>query len=498
MNEIAQLESGSSVESGFAGLGLSGELVGAVEGEGYSVPTPIQAKAIPAILEGRDVLGCAQTGTGKTAAFALPILQRLAKHAAEGRRVLRALILSPTRELAAQIGQSFRDYGKNYRIRSGVVFGGVGERPQIEALRGGADLVIATPGRLIDLIERGHADLSKVEVLVLDEADQLLDMGFIPAIRRIVARLPKARQNLLFSATMPAEIRQLAGEILRQPVSIAVTPVSATADRIEQSVYHVEKAAKPGLLAHVIKTEGITRGLVFVRTKHGADRVARKLAACGIAAQAIHGNKSQGQRERAIKAFKSQSPPVLVATDIAARGLDIDEVSHVVNYDLPNVPETYVHRIGRTARAGASGVAISFCDREERVFLRDIERLTRQKIEVREDQPAGAQEERPVRREPERPQAQHQPRREGTRQQPGRPAPQRRDGRRPGGGSHGTQHSQPQNGQARGNQEQRRGGHFRSDQPMAAPDAMPEHGYRRPVGKKRPHRKGQRRFVGAR
>jgi ATP-dependent RNA helicase RhlE len=379
----------------FADLRLAEPILRALTAEGYSVPTPIQAKAIPPVLEGRDVLGCAQTGTGKTAAFALPILQRLMTAAAAApaptgdarRRTIRALVLSPTRELAVQIDESFRTYGKNLKLKHAVIFGGVGQGPQVDALRGGLDVLVATPGRLEDLMQQGYVHLGGVEVLVLDEADRMLDMGFIPAIRRIVAKLPPRRQNLMFSATMPSDIRELAHSILRNPVTVEVAPVASTADKVEQSVYFVEKRNKPVLLAHLIETAPIARGLVFTRTKHGADRVVRHLHRVGIGAEAIHGNKSQNARQRALSNFKSGKIPVLVASDIAARGIDVDGVTHVVNYDLSNEPETYVHRIGRTARAGASGKAVSFCDADERSYLRAIERLIRQPIPVRDDHP---------------------------------------------------------------------------------------------------------------
>jgi ATP-dependent RNA helicase RhlE len=375
----------------FSDLGLAEPLLRALKAEGYSTPTPIQAKGIPPVLEGRDVLGCAQTGTGKTAAFALPILHRLSiKPAPTGPRKPRVLVLSPTRELSAQIDESFRTYGRHMPLRSTVIFGGVSQHRQEQALRQGVDVIVATPGRLLDLVNQGIVDLRHIEVFVLDEGDQMLDMGFITDIRKIIARLPHARQNLLFSATMPQEIRQLANTILRNPVSVQVTPVASTVEKVDQSVYFVEKRNKAALLTHFIQENATSRVLVFTRTKHGADKVARHLDRCGIPAAAIHGNKNQNARNRALAAFKSNAPPVLVATDIAARGLDIDSVSHVVNFDVPNVPETYVHRIGRTARAGASGVAVSFCDGEERSFWRDIERLTRQTITVRKDQPQYA------------------------------------------------------------------------------------------------------------
>ena len=366
----------------FAELRLAEPLLRAIKAEGYSVPTPIQTQAIPRVMEGRDVLGCAQTGTGKTAAFALPILHQLIESPPPQNRKPRVLVLSPTRELASQIGACFAAYARNTTLKHTVIFGGVSQHSQVQALRAGRDIIVATPGRLLDLLTQGHADLSSIQALVLDEADQMLDMGFIHDIRKIIQRLPARRQNLLFSATMPAEIRQLAGSILRNPAHIQVTPVASTVDRIEQIVYHVDKAHKPALLQHYIRGNAVTRALVFTLTKHGADKLSRKLLAGGIPAEAIHGNKSQNARQRAMRNFSTGRTQVLVASDIAARGIDIDDISHVINFDVPNVPETYVHRIGRTARAGASGIAISFCDREERVYLKAIEQLTRKTIRV--------------------------------------------------------------------------------------------------------------------
>ncbi len=373
----------------FEELGLAEPLLRAVLAEGYETPTPIQVQSIPHVLAGRDLLGCAQTGTGKTAAFALPILHRLHhKNGAQSRvRPIRALILAPTRELASQIGDSFRTYGRHTGLRGLVIFGGVNQNPQTAALHSGPDILVATPGRLLDLMNQGYVDLRSVEVLVLDEADHMLDMGFIHDIRKIVAKVPKARQSLFFSATMPPEIRKLADSILVNPVSVQVAPVSSTAENVDQSIYHVKKKNKPALLAHLLCDTQFFRSLVFTRTKHGANKVVRDLARAGISSEAIHGNKSQSARERAIENFKSSKTHVLVATDIAARGLDIDDISHVVNFDLPNVPETYVHRIGRTARAGASGVAVSFCDPDERGHLQAIERLTRKTIRVIHEQP---------------------------------------------------------------------------------------------------------------
>jgi ATP-dependent RNA helicase RhlE len=370
----------------FRSLGLSEPLLRALEARDYTTPTPIQARAIPHLLDERDLLGIAQTGTGKTAAFALPMLQLLAQHRHRpAPRQPRALVLAPTRELATQIADSFKAYGANLGLRVSVIFGGVGQHPQVQALRAGIDILIATPGRLLDLITQRHCDLSEVEILVLDEADRMLDMGFLPDVRRILQRLPKERQSLLFSATMPRDITELANGILRSPLRVEVTPPAATADRVVQSLWFVTKAGKRDLLTELLSDPVFERTLVFTRTKHGADRVVRHLRDADIAAHAIHGNKSQGARERALDDFRSGRAPVLVATDIAARGIDVPEISHVVNFDLPNIPESYVHRIGRTARAGREGIAISFCDAEEREYLRDIEKLIRQRIHVAGD-----------------------------------------------------------------------------------------------------------------
>jgi len=375
----------------FEDLGLSAALLKAVGNEGYTSPTPIQEQSIGHVLEGRDLLGVAQTGTGKTAAFALPILDRLGKAAAGHHKVrgrqARVLVLSPTRELATQIAESFSTYGRHTGLRQAVIYGGVSQHPQAKAVRDGVDILVATPGRLMDLMDQKLVTLSGIEILVVDEADRMLDMGFIRDIRKIVSKLPAKRQTLMFSATMPADIRQLADSILSNPVRVQVAAKNAAADTVEQSVYFVEKRNKPALLKHVIEQNGMTRALVFTRTKHGADKVARHLSKSGIRAEAIHGDKSQNARQRALVNFKSNKPPILVATDVAARGLDIDEVSHVVNYDMPNVPETYVHRIGRTGRAGAAGIAVSFCDHDEREHLREIEKLLRKKTTICNDHP---------------------------------------------------------------------------------------------------------------
>jgi ATP-dependent RNA helicase RhlE len=374
----------------FSTLQLIEPLLRAVAEEGYSVPTPVQAQAIPHVLAGRDLLGIAQTGTGKTGAFALPILQRLAERPAPGGgRGIRALVITPTRELAAQIGDSFRAYGRHLRLRHAVVFGGVSDRPQTEALRRGVDILVATPGRLLDLMQRGAVRLDRIEVFALDEADRMLDMGFLPDVRRVIAALPRRRQTLFFSATMPPDARALADRLLVDPARVAVTPPATTVEKVAQSVYFVGRADKQALLQHLLGDPAVTRALVFTRTKHGANRVAKLLGRAGIEADAIHANRSQNQRQRALGAFKAGRMRVLVATDIAARGIDVEEISHVVNFDLPNVPESYVHRIGRTARAGAGGAAISFCDGEERAFLGDIEREIRMRIPVVEDHPFG-------------------------------------------------------------------------------------------------------------
>jgi ATP-dependent RNA helicase RhlE len=365
----------------FAELGLNASLLKALDAEGYTIPTPIQAQAIPGVLAGRDLMGIAQTGTGKTAAFALPIMHRLtADRRPALRQGARVLVLSPTRELASQIAESFRVYGKHAGVTVAVMYGGVPFRPQVNALSRGVDILVATPGRLIDHLEQRSVNLSGVEVLVLDEADQMLDMGFIAPIRKILSKLSQRRQSLFFSATMPREIGALAAEMLRDPLRVSVTPVAKTADRVTQSVIHVEPQKKHSLLVELFADPAMTRTLVFTRTKRGADKVARHLESAGILVAAIHGNKSQRQREAALSEFRNGRIRGLVATDIAARGIDIDEVSHVVNYELPNIPESYVHRIGRTARAGAEGIAISLCSGDERDFLRDIERLTRQTI----------------------------------------------------------------------------------------------------------------------
>ena len=362
----------------FSELGLAAPIERALADEKYTHPTPIQSQAIPPVISGRDLVGIAQTGTGKTAAFALPILNHLANNRGKlERKSARILVLSPTRELSGQIVESFRTYGRHLRLSTTLAIGGVPIGKQVRALANGVDILVATPGRLLDLVNSNAFRLDRIEIFVLDEADRMLDMGFIGDIRKIAAKLPQKRQTLFFSATMPNEIEHLVAQFLKEPVRVAVTPVAKTADKVEQRAILIEKNGKTGLLVEVLKAEPIDRALVFTRTKHGADKVVKSLENAGIPAQAIHGNKSQNQRERALAMFRSGKARILVATDIAARGIDVDGVSHVINFDVPNVPESYVHRIGRTARAGADGIAISFVANDERAFLRDIERLTK-------------------------------------------------------------------------------------------------------------------------
>ena len=389
----------------FADLRLAEPILDAVAAEGYSDATPIQELTIPYVLDGRDMLGSAQTGTGKTAAFALPVLHRLVEApTAKGPRTrARCLVLCPTRELASQIADSFAAYGRNLSITGTVVFGGVNQNPQVHALRRGVDVIVATPGRLMDLMSQGHVDLRGIETLVLDEADRMLDMGFIHDIHRIVRHLPRKRQTLLFSATMPREIRKLADGLLSDPATVEVEPETVTLDTVDQSVCFVQRKNKPALLAHLLESTSISRALVFTRTKHGADRVTKQLRARGLDAEAIHGNKTQNARERALKNFTIGRTNVLVATDIAARGIDVDGISHVINYDLPHEPKTYIHRIGRTARAGASGSAVSFCDHDECADLIAIQRLIRQDIAVRTDCQAYTESERSMMAKPSAP-----------------------------------------------------------------------------------------------
>jgi ATP-dependent RNA helicase RhlE len=371
------------LNSTFGNFELNEPLLRALAEEKYHAPTPIQAQTIPTVMSGRDLIGIAQTGTGKTAAFALPILHRLAADPRPAtRRNCRVLVLSPTRELSGQILDSFRTYGRHLRINATLAIGGVAIGRQVRALLGGVDVLVATPGRVLDLVKSNALRLGEVDCLVLDEADRMLDMGFIHDIRKIVAKLPAARQTLMFSATMPRAIADLAAQMLRDPVRVAVAPVASTAERVRQRIIRVDRPAKPSVLIDVLRQETIDRALIFTRTKHGADKVARGLNRAGIAAEAIHGNKSQNQRERVLAAFRKGHVKTLVATDIAARGIDVEGVSHVVNFDIPNLPETYVHRIGRTARAGADGVAISLCDGDETAFVHDIEKLIRMSIPV--------------------------------------------------------------------------------------------------------------------
>jgi ATP-dependent RNA helicase RhlE len=365
----------------FKDLNLSSNLLDALELVGYSSPTPIQEQSIPPILEGKDIFGCAQTGTGKTAAFALPMLQLLEPtEFVKGKRKIRGLVLAPTRELAIQIHESFKDYGKYSKLRTCVIFGGVSQHKQVNQLNAGVDILIATTGRLLDLMGQGYISIANVEHFVLDEADRMLDMGFIHDIKRILPKLPQKKQSIFFSATVSPEIKKLAGTILHDPVSVQVTPVSSTVEIIDQSVYYAEKPEKVALLKQVVKSLDIEHAIVFSRTKHGADRIARNLNKVGVKAEAIHGNKSQNNRQRVLEAFKNREINILVATDIAARGIDVDNLSHVINYDLPEVAETYVHRIGRTGRAGASGVAISFCAQDEKGYLKNIVKMINKNI----------------------------------------------------------------------------------------------------------------------
>ena len=409
----------------FQAFGLAEPLTRALADEQYVQPTPIQSKTIPTVLAGRDLVGIAQTGTGKTAAFALPLLHRLSLTPRQpDKKSCRILVLSPTRELSAQILDSFNTYGKYLRIRTTLAIGGVSMGKQVRALMNGVDVLVATPGRLLDLVQSNALRLNQVEALVLDEADRMLDMGFINDVRKIVAKLPVKRQTLLFSATMPREITELAAQMLNAPETVAVTPQATTVERIDQRIIHLDRAAKPAVLAELLRAEPIDRALVFTRTKHGADKVVRSLEKAGIAAAAIHGNKSQSQRERVLAAFRSGQVRTLIATDIAARGIDVEGISHVFNYDLPNIPESYVHRIGRTARAGADGIAISFCDAEERPYLRDIEKLIRISIPAtdrRSARPAAHAQSQHQQRRPEQ-------QRNGKPHQRGRPQDPRRNG----------------------------------------------------------------------
>ncbi len=441
----------------FAELELIEPLQRALAAENYTAPTPIQSQAIPQLLKGRDLLGCAQTGTGKTAAFALPILQRLAASKAPLRpKSVRCLVLTPTRELALQINDSFRTYGRHLRISTTVVMGGVGQVPQIKAIARGVDVLIATPGRLNDLLMQRHIQFDQLEVFVLDEADRMLDMGFIRDVRKIIAVLPAARQTMLFSATMPDDIARLAQSILKEPVRVEVTPAATTVERIDQKVLFVDKGAKHKLLGQVLKDTSISRAIIFTRTKHGANKVGEVLERGSVMAEVIHGNKSQSARQKALENFRAGRSRVLVATDIAARGIDVDGITHVINFDLPNDPESYVHRIGRTARAGTDGVAISFCDSTERGFLRDIEKLIRIRLPAEnagvqaDPRPAGAAAEHD-----------RDDRRRGGNQRPHGNGEKRHAGNRNGGGNRHASGERQNGGHANGghaNGERRPGG----------------------------------------
>jgi ATP-dependent RNA helicase RhlE len=381
----------------FESLNIIEPIIKSLKEEGYTLPTPIQEQAIPIVLKALDLIGCAQTGTGKTAAFAVPILQLLSKNKSfDKKRKIRSLIVTPTRELAIQIDESFKVYGRYTGLICSVVFGGVNQNPQTNVLRAGVDILVATPGRLLDLMNQGYISLKDVEIFVLDEADRMLDMGFIHDVRRIIASLPQKRQSLFFSATMPPEIVKLAGSIVYKPVKVEVTPSASTVDIVNQFVYFIDKGNKNALLVELLKDENIKTALVFTRTKFGADKVVKVLHKKNITAEAIHGNKAQNARQRALSGFKAQTTRVLVATDIAARGIDVDDLEYVINYEIPNISETYVHRIGRTGRAGANGTAISFCDADEKEYLRDIEKLITKKIQVIDDHPYPLIDNNPV------------------------------------------------------------------------------------------------------
>jgi ATP-dependent RNA helicase RhlE len=381
----------------FESLNIIEPILKSLKEEGYTIPTPIQAQAIPIVLKGTDMIGCAQTGTGKTAAFAVPILQLLSNNKTfDKKKKIKSLIVTPTRELAIQIDESFKAYGRHTGLTSTVVFGGVNQNPQTTALRSGVDILVATPGRLLDLMTQGFISLKDIQIFVLDEADTMLDMGFIHDVRKIIAALPIKRQSLFFSATMPPEIVKLAGSIVYKPVKIEVTPSASTVDIVDQFVYFTDKGNKNALLIDILKNEKIKTALVFTRTKHGADKVVKILKNKNISAEAIHGNKAQSARQRALSNFKAQTTRILVATDIAARGIDVDDLEYVINYEIPNISETYVHRIGRTGRAGSNGTAISFCDAEEKPYLKDIEKLITKKIRVVDDHPFPLIDNNPV------------------------------------------------------------------------------------------------------
>jgi superfamily II DNA/RNA helicase len=446
----------------FQDFKLNDAITRALVEEKYLTPTPIQTQTIPTVMSGRDVIGIAQTGTGKTAAFALPILHYLAANPRPPeRKGCRVLVLSPTRELSGQILDSFRTYGRYLRIRAALVIGGVPMGAQVRSLLNGVDVLVATPGRLLDLVKGNALRLGEVECLVLDEADRMLDMGFINDIRKIVAKLPAKRQTLMFSATMPRAIAELAGQMLHDPIKVAVAPEASTVERVEQRIIHVDRGAKPAILIDVLRQEKIDRALIFTRTKHGADKVVRGLVRAGMTAEAIHGNKSQNQRERVLAAFRKGDVRTLVATDIAARGIDVDGISHVVNFDLPNVPETYVHRIGRTARAGAEGIAISLCDGEEAAFLRDIEKLIRMSIPMSDRRTHSGRSEQPAAKS------------RSSRSSAGAPGKERHWHRRKEtrGQQQQPTHDQPRHGQQRHDQPrngQPRNGQPRHDQPTEA------------------------------
>ncbi len=465
----------------FNDLGLIEPILKALKEEGYTHPTPIQEQAIPHLIQGRDLLGCAQTGTGKTAAFAIPILQELTAKAPQAKRAIRTLILTPTRELAIQIGESFTAYGRNLQVKHTVIFGGVGQKPQTDALHRGVDIVVATPGRLLDLMGQGFVHLNGLEIFVLDEADRMLDMGFIHDVKKVIAKLPAKRQTLFFSATMPPEIAKLANSILTNPVKVEVAPQSTTAETIDQHLYMVDRTDKNKLLVELMKGDTIREALIFTRTKHGANKVVKILDQAGIGAEAIHGNKSQTARQNALKNFKEGKIRALVATDIAARGIDIDGLTHVINFDIPNIPETYVHRIGRTGRAGASGRALSFCDHEEKEFLRDILRLIKRDIPVVAEHPfvmtGGPKKAEPEVREPRQPRG------------PGRGQGQRGGQRQPQGRGDGQRSSTPRSNEPRrddrGPREQRPAA--TQQQPRREGDRTP-----RPEGERTPRPQGER------
>jgi ATP-dependent RNA helicase RhlE len=385
----------------FKSLNIIEPLLKSLQEEGYTIPTPIQNQAIPIVLKGKDLLGCAQTGTGKTAAFAIPILQLLSANRSFGNKKIRSLIVTPTRELAIQIAESFKNYGRHTHLSSTVIFGGVNQNPQVRTLQHGVDILVATPGRLLDLMNQGYISFKEIEIFVLDEADRMLDMGFIHDVKKIINVLPAKRQSLFFSATMPPEIVKLSETILRNPLKVEITPESPTVDIIKQYIYFVDKGNKSALLLDIFKDKNIKTALVFTRTKHGADKVVKVLEKNNIRAEAIHGNKAQNARQRALANFKAQTTRVLVATDLASRGLDVEDMEFVINYEIPNISETYVHRIGRTGRAGAEGTAYSFCDAEEKPFLRDIEKLIRKKIPVIDNHPFPLIDHHPVKAPPQ-------------------------------------------------------------------------------------------------